>query len=178
MNNMSMKITRNICGTDVEIELTMSELSEAFDEVRRYNTYEMLNERLMQEEGIKDEIPDELFEQMVKEVMEEQEGFDEHMGSNIFPAMNAVIEKHKDELKKEEPWGLFEIECTQVRKRTWTVRAKNAEDADHIFEEWRNHHTYEYDSEMADADIDEDNIDSAYACEGNPEYADIIVEGE
>lgn len=176
MNNMSMKITRNICGTDVEIELTMSELCEAFDEVRRYNTYEMLNERLMQEEGIKDEIPDELFEQMVKEVMEEQEGFDEHMGSNIFPAMNAVIEKHKDELKKEEPWGLFEIECTQTRKVAWTIRAKSDDDAERIFEEWREHHIREYDDAFADADVDDEEIDSAYACEGNPEYADIIEE--
>ena len=87
------------------------------------------------------------------------------------------LAEDKDELKKEEPWGLFAIECTQTKKVTWTIRAKSDDDAERIFEEWRNHHIREYDDAFADADVDDEDIDSAYACEGNPEYADIIVEG-
>lgn len=174
---MNMQIKRNILGTDVVIDLTDGEILDAHYEAERYNTQEMLNERLMQEENIIDEIPPELFRQMVKEVMDEKQAMDNNMGDNMFPAMNAVIEKHKDELKKEEPWGLFEIECTQTRKVAWTIRAKSDDDAERIFEEWREHHIREYDDAFADADVDEEEIDSAYACEGNPEYADIIVEG-
>lgn len=174
---MIMQIKRNILGTDVVIDLTEGEILDAHYEAERYNTREMLNERLMQEENIIDEIPAELFGKMVDEVMQEKDAMDENIVNNIFPAMNAVIEKHKDELKKEEPCGLFEIECVQTRKRTWTVRAKNADDADRIFEEWREHHMKEYDYEMADAELDDDDIGSAYACEGDPEYADITVEG-
>jgi hypothetical protein len=172
-----MQIKRNILGTDVVIDLTEGEILDAHYEVERYNTQEMLNERLMQEENIIDEIPPELLRQMVKEVMIEKDTMDSNMGSNIFPAMNAVIEKHKDELKKEEPWGLFEIECTQTRKVTWTIRAKSDDDAERIFEEWREHHIREYDMAFEDAEVSDEEIDSAYACEGNPEYADIIVEG-
>lgn len=174
---MIMQIKRNILGTDVVIDLTDGEILDAHYEAERYNTQEMLNERLMQEENIIDEIPPELFRQMVKEVMDEKQAMDNNMGDNMFPAMNAVIEKHKDELRKEEPWGLFEIECTQTRKVTWTIRAKSDDDAERIFEEWREHHLREYDDAFADADVYDEEIDSAYACEGNPEYADIIVEG-
>lgn len=172
---MIMQIKRNILGTDVVIDLTDGEILDAHYEAERYNTREMLNVRLMQEENIIDEIPAELFGKMVDEVMQEKDAMDENMGSNIFPAMNAVIEKHKDELKKEEPWGLFEIECTQTRRRTFSVRAKSADDADRVFSEWRDRHISDYDNEMSDADA-EDEIDSAYACEGNPEYAEIIEE--
>ena len=174
---MIMQIKRNILGTDVVIDLTDGEILDAHYEAERYNTQEMLSERLMQEENIIDEIPPELFRQMVEEVMIEKDTMDSNMGSNIFPAMNAVIEKHKDELKKEEPWGLFEIECTQTRKVAWTIRAKSDDDAERIFKEWREHHIREYDMAFEDAEVSDDEIDSAYACEGNPEYADIIVEG-
>lgn len=173
---MFMQIKRLVFGQEVTIDLTEGEILDAYYEAQRYNVREMLNERLMQETDIIKEIPAELFGKMVTEVMEEVEAMDEHMGSNIFPAMNAVIEKHKEELKPEEPFGLFEIECTQTRKKKWTVRAKNADDADRIFAEWREHHIREYDEEMADAELDDDDIDTAYACEGNPEYADITVE--
>ena len=173
---MMMQIKRNILGTDVTIDLTEGEILDAAYEADRYDTRELLNERLMQEENIIDDIPAELFGKMVDEVMKEKEVMDSNMGSNIFPAMDAVIAKHKDELRKEEPWGLFEIECTQTRKVTWTIRAKSDDDAERIFTEWREHHTREYDDAFIDAEIDDDNIDSAYACEGNPEYADIIVE--
>ena len=173
---MIMQIKRNILGTDVLIDLTDGEILDAHYEAERYNTQEMLNERLMQEENIIDEIPDELFKQMVKETMDELASLNEHMGSNIFPAMDAVIARHKDELRKEEPWGLFEIECTQTKKVKFTVRAKNDDDADIIFAEWREHHIREYDDAFADAEVDDEEIDTAYACEGDPDYADITVE--
>ena len=170
---MMMQIKRNFLGNEVVIDLTEGEILDAHYEAERYNAREMLNERLMQEENIIDEIPAELFGKMVDEVMQEKEAIDSNMGSNIFPAMEAVIEKHRDELKKEEPWELFEIEVTQTRVARWTIRAKSAEHADQIFEPWREKNTREYDDTLADSDIDDDDIGSAYACEGDPNYADI-----
>jgi len=133
---MIMQIKRNILGTDVVIDLTDGEILDAHYEAERYNTREMLNERLMQEENIIDEIPAELFGKMVDEVMQEKDAMDENMGSNIFPAMNAVIEKHKDELKKEEPYKVFSKEVTLTMTHEYTIKAKNKEDADRIFDAW------------------------------------------
>ena len=169
---MMMQIKRNILGTEVVIDLTDGEILDAHYEAERYNAREMLNERLMQEENIIDDIPAELFGKMVDEVMQEKDAMDSNMGSNIFPAMEAVIEKHRDELKKEEPWELFEIECRRITTKRFTVRAKDAEHADKIFSKWRERNIREYDDEMIDADV-EDEIESACACEGDPEYADI-----
>lgn len=170
---MTMQIKRNILGTEVVIDLTEGEILDAHYEAERYNAREMLNERLMQEDGIIDDIPAELFGKMVDEVMQEKEAMDNNMGDNFYPAMSAVIEKHREELKKEEPWELFEIECTQTKTAKWTIRAKSAEHADQIFEAWREKHTREYDDEFADADVDDDDVGSAYSREGDPEYADI-----
>ena len=174
---MFMQIKRMVFGQEVMIDLTDGEILDAKYEADRYNARELLNERLMQEENIKDELPADLFGRMVDAVVREKDAMDNNMGDNLSPAVNAVIEKYAEELKpyKEEPWGLFEIECKQTRTKTWTIRAKNADDADRIFAEWRENHTREYDEEMADAELDDD-IDTAYACEGNPEYADITVE--
>ena len=133
---MIMQIKRNILGTDVVIDLTDGEILDAHYEAERYNTREMLNERLMQEENIIDDIPAELFGKMVDEVMQEKNTMDSNMGSNIFPAMNAVIEKHKDELKKEEPYKVFSKEVTLTMTHEYTIKAKNEEDAERIFEAW------------------------------------------
>lgn len=133
---MIMQIKRNILGTDVVIDLTEGEILDAHYEAERYNTQEMLNERLMQEENIIDEIPPELFRQMVKEVMDEKQAMDDNMGDNMFPAMNAVIEKHKDELKKEDPYKVFSKEVTLTLTHEYTIKAKNKEDAERIFEAW------------------------------------------
>ena len=133
---MIMQIKRNILGTDVVIDLTEGEILDAHYEAERYNTREMLNERLMQEENIIDEIPAELFGKMVDEVMQEKDAMDENMGSNIFPAMNAVIEKHKDELKKEEQYKVFSKEVTLTMTHEYTIKAKNKEDAERIFNAW------------------------------------------
>ena len=133
---MTMQIKRNILGTDVVIDLTDGELLDAHYEAERYNTREMLNERLLQEENIIDEIPPELFRQMVKEVMDEKQAMDNNMGDNMFPAMNAVIEKHKDELKKEEPYKVFSKEVTLMLTHEYTIKAKYKEDAERIFEAW------------------------------------------
>ena len=176
---MNMQIKRNILGTEVTIDLTEGEILDAHYEAERYNARETLNERLMQEEGINKEIPAELFRQLVKEVMDEKSAMDNNMGDNLIPAINAVIEKHQEELNKykEEEWKLFEIECKQIKKKTYTIRAKNDEDAEKIFAEWREHHIVQYDNDMMDMDPDDDEIGSPYECEdGNPDYADITVE--
>lgn len=175
---MVMQIKRNILGTDVVIDLTEGEILDAHYEAERYNAREMLSERLMQEENIIDDIPAELFGKMVDEVMKEKDALDEKMGSNIFPAMSAVIEKHRDELKKEDPWKLFDIVYEQTKRHTFSVKAKNEEDAERIFNQWKDNHTYEFDDDMADEDVYDDEILYTEESTGNPDYADISEEEE
>lgn len=169
-----MKITRNICGTNVEIELTMTEALGAYDEMRKYNVREMLNERLMLETDIEGVIPKELFDKLVKEVMSEQDALDENMGSNVFPAMEAVIRKNADALGKykKEPYKLFEIEYVQTRKQIWSIRARNHEEADLIFHIWRDNHLDRYDADIADGDV-EDTCGYLKEVAGNPDTAEI-----
>lgn len=175
---MIMQIKRNILGTDVVIDLTEGEILDAHYEAERYNAQEMLTERLTQEENIIDDIPAELFSKMVDEVMKEKEAMDSNMGSNIFPAMNAVIEKHRDELKKEEPWKLFAVVYEQTKRHTFSVKAKNEEDAERIFNQWKDDHIYEFDNDMADEDVYDDEILYTEESTGNPDYADIREEEE
>lgn len=175
---MVMQIKRNILGTEVVIDLTDGEILDAHYEAERYNAREMLSERLMQEENIIDDIPAELFGKMVDEVMKEKDALDGNMGSNIFPAMSAVIEKHRDELKKEDPWKLFDIVYEQTKRHTFSVKAKNEEDAERRFNQWKDNHTYEFDDDMADEDVYDDEILYTEESTGNPDYADISEEEE
>ena len=167
-----MKITREILDTDVEIELTISEIMDCFDEMRLYNTKCMVENHL-EDQGYND-VPFELIQKLAKDVVEEKEAFDTNMGSNIFPAMDAVISKNAEELEKykAEPYKLFEIEYVQTRKRTWTIRARKREEADLIFHIWRDNHMDRYDDDIADGDV-EDTCGYLKEVEGNPDTAEI-----
>lgn len=171
----NMKIIRNICGTDVEIELTLSEMVDAHYEVTKYDTEMLFNDRLMQEHIGK--LPTDVFNTLVKEVMDECDTMDENMGSNIFPAMNAVIEKNAGLLAqyKDEPYLLYRMEGEYKKHIEYSVRAKNPEDASRIFFDWIENHTGQFDYDLNDIDGDID-WDEPYVCKGNPEHADIKEE--
>lgn len=167
-----MKITREILGTDVEIELTLSEMLNCREMMDLYDTFDMFGTHLF-ENGYVD-VPSEIIERLSKDVVEEKDAFDANMGSNIFPAMEAVIRKNADELGKykKDPYKLFEIEYIQTRKRTWTIRARNREEADLIFHIWRDNHMDRYDDDIADGDID-DTCGYLKEVPGNPDTAEI-----
>lgn len=117
-----------------------------------------------------EEIPEALLDALV-------DVYQENEDDGKTSAINAVIAKHGEELEPyKEKWKLYEIEVTQTRRRTWSVRAKSDESADRIFEEWRETHIREFDFEMEDSEIVDEDIESAYETEGNPDYADITEE--
>ena len=88
------KIKRNICGTEVEIELTLGEMNDCYDEIRKYNMREILNE-LLACDGYAN-IPNKIMESMVQDAIEEQD----ESGDNVFTAIDKEYERRKGELQK------------------------------------------------------------------------------
>ncbi len=88
------KIKRNICGTEVEIELTLGEMNDCYDEIRKYNMREILNELLVCD-GYAN-VPMEIMESMVQDAIEEQD----ESGNSVFNAIDTVYERRKGELQK------------------------------------------------------------------------------
>ena len=88
------KIKRNVFGTEVEIELTLGEMNDCYDEIRKYNMREILNE-LLACDGYAN-VPKEIMESMVEDAVEEQD----ESGDNVFTSIDTVFERRKDELQK------------------------------------------------------------------------------
>lgn len=88
------KIKRNVCGTEIEIELTLGEMNDCYDEIRKYNMREILNE-LLACDGFAN-VPKEIMESMVEDAVEEQD----ESGDNVFTSIDTVFERRKDELQK------------------------------------------------------------------------------
>ena len=170
-----MKIKRNILGAEIEIELTADEVRSAYDAHQYELDEQEVNDALMTTCEY-DDIPADVLKELTQMY---RMRMNDAGAPNAFSMANKIIEENRillNPYKKKEEWKVYEIEVTQTRKKTWTVRARNDEQAEEIFEEWRESHIREFDYEMSDAEIDDEETGSAYECEGDPEYADIIVE--
>lgn len=88
------KIKRNVCGTEIEIELTLGEMNDCYDEIRKYNMREILNE-LLACDGFAN-VPKEIMESMVEDAVEEQD----ESGDSVFTSIDTVFQKRKGELQK------------------------------------------------------------------------------
>ena len=172
-----MKINREIIingvSNNTEYELTGVELERAYNEyVERHDKDEVVRQLKDMEYEDLENIPEEIIADLASQVREKMEDYRDQ-------AIISVIQRNEELLAPyKEAWKLFEIECTQTRRRTFTVRAKNDDDADRIFEEWRDRNTRDYDYEMSDAEIDDEDIGTAYEVGGNPDYAEIKGEDD
>ena len=167
-----MKIKREILGQTIEIELTAIEVGDAYEEARKSQIRETLNDRLSLDRY--HDIPAEVFEKLVHEANEEWYGIDADTVSNIYPAVCAVIERNEEFLAqyKDKPYKLFEFEGYYHKCIRYTVKAKSEEDAERIFSRWRDYNTHQLDNDIADIDGEID-WNFPEECEGNPDYADI-----
>lgn len=177
-----MKISREIIisGQNIpfEFELTGIELDRAYNEAQfLYDKNEVTT--YLEENGEYKrwaEIPDEKIAELAIAFRRHVEGLDETMGNNHIPALEAMVADHKAELEEyKENYKLFEITATQTRSFTWSIKAKDAKEAERIFADWRERNTCEYDDCLAEY-IDDDEIGDAEEVEGNPDYADIAEE--
>ena len=167
-----MKIKREILGQTIEIELTLTEVADAYEEARKSQIRDMLNDQLSL--NLYHDIPEETFEKLVDECNEEWYEIDADLGYNIYPAVKAVIEKNKGSLSryKDEPYKMYEIEGYYHKSITYTVKAKSEEDAERIFGQWKERNIEQLDMDIADIDGELD-WNFPEECDGNPDYADI-----
>ena len=142
-----MKITREFKFMDEtitkEIELTDEELYEA------YRTYQHKDDILVIKERLKDsgeyenweEIPEDTIAELALKYREHMEGFALTMGDNSIPSFEATVKDYAEVLEQyKEKWMAFSKEVTLTLTHEYTIRAKNKEDAERIFESWSEHH--------------------------------------
>lgn len=148
-----MKITREIIingeAQQVSYELTGIELERCYNEYKNQEEKNAIVNRLDEDEyeGIMD-IPDDLIQRMAEKY---HKFLDEYSANVKSAAMNDVLEKFGTELEPyKEKWKVFSCEVTQIKKHTYTVRAKNSTDAESTLNNWFDHHEYEVDSDFED----------------------------
>ena len=165
-----MKITRNFAGTSLEINLTEDECKKIYDEIQFKKDMAEVDDAIAVTCQYND-IPEDVIKELTQTFQMKKQKED-----GTFALANRVVEENKillEPYKKEEEYYSYEIECTQTKTHTFTVRAKTAEEASLLFEKWRGKHLCEFDSEMADSDVDDEEISEACKGEGDPDEAEI-----
>lgn len=168
-----MKIQReSIIGgqvQSVEFELTGIELERAFNE------YQYTHDKAEVLHQLKDleynDVPDDVVDRIVAKFRGELDG-------DTFDAMViGCIENFEDELEEyKRKWKVFSVELTRTLKHEYTIKARDEDEAQRIFERWCEHHENVIASDMHDEDP-EDDTGFFYEEEGcNPDYADITEE--
>lgn len=181
-----MKISREIIidgvSQRVDYELTGVELERAFNEYQNQSDKHEVIARL-EESGEYErwnEIPDEIISQMAEDFRTEMDTIADTMGDGRIPAMESVFSRHKADLDEyKQKWKVFSREVTLTLTKEYTIRAKTAEEADAIFEEWsENNADLLLDDLTEDAEYNGDwDYGMAYDEEDmNPDDADIKKE--
>ena len=180
-----MKISREIIingqSQRVDYELTGVELERAYLEYQNQSDKAEVTARLKESGEYErwEEIPDEIISQMAEDFRTEMDTIADTMGDGRIPAMESVFRRHKEDLEEyKEKWKVFSREVTLTLTRNYTIRAKTAEQADAIFEQWAEHHEDEFISDM-EAEIPGGDWDYGTIWEDDdtlPDFADITEE--
>lgn len=170
-----MKITRefiiNGIAQNAEYELTGVELERAFNEYQslldKRAVYEKLEE--LEYEDVEN-VPDEILSDLASQYRDKIDTMAEN-------AVNSVIERNAECLAEyKDKWKVFTKTIRIEVEKEYSIKAKNEEDADAIWEKWFERHgeqvINDLEYEMDTQDIDEDDPEEDEY--GDPEYADII----
>ena len=138
-----MKITREIIingeSQNVEYKLTGIELERAYREYK-YDEDERYVLAWLKENGYErwDEIDAETVRDRIARYQQEREALDESMGTNQILAVEAMVNNEFKALLEQykEKWKVFGKEVTLTLTKEYTIKAKNKEDAERIFEAW------------------------------------------
>ena len=164
-------IRREIMGNFVNLELTDEEIRKIFDAELEKRTRNELTSVLEDNkyEAIED-IPESLIADMIRKFNEDDDNEAKWRG---------VIEYFSEELAEfKEKWKVFTKKVTMTVEKEYTIKARNEEEADKLFEAWSEKHS----SEMVD-DLTEDaeyngeyDYDDAEESDeyGDPDYSDIV----
>ena len=166
-----MKISREVMGNSMDIVLTEAEIDRIFnEELARRNKNELIS--MLEDKGYEaiEDIPDSLIDAMIRK-------FDEDDDHEM--VWGNVIEYFDEELAEyREKWKVFTKKVTLTVDKEYTIKARNEEEADALFERWSERHGSEMvDDLMEDAeyngDFDYDDPEE-YDEFGDPDNADIV----
>lgn len=139
-NMKNTTISRKIAeGQYVNFELTDAEMESAFNEYQFQMDILTIKSRIKESGEYEnwEDIPDDIIYDMAKRYREHMTGFAETMGDNSFPSAEATIKEFADKLDEyREKWKVFSKEVTLTLTKEYTIKAKNKEDAERIFEAW------------------------------------------
>ena len=175
-----MKIMREIMGQSITIELTAEEMAKIAEEVRT-NEDKTYIKAWLTENGYEnaDEIPKSLMDEVIEKFQSERKGLDESMGTNQIPAVESAVRYFAEELSEyKEKWKVYSKTVTLTMTKEYTIRARNEDEANNIFDNWSENHS----SSMVD-DLTEDvefngewDYGDAYEEDSDPDHADITEE--
>ena len=181
-NMKNTTITRKIGDQYVNFELTDAEMESAFGEFQFQNDVVNVKARLEESGEYEnfENIPDELIYAMAKKYREHIEGFAETMGDNSIPSFEATVKEFSEKLEEyKEKWKVFSKEVTLTLTHEYTIKAKNKEQADNIFESWAESNAYQMTEDLCEDAQWNGDFDYGYTYEDdstNPDYADISEE--
>lgn len=166
-----MKINREVMGNSMDIVLTEAEIDRIFnDELARRNKNELIS--MLEDKGYEaiEDIPDSLIDAMIRK-------FDEDDDHEM--VWGNVIEYFGEELAEyREKWKVFTKKVTLTVDKEYTIKARNEEEAEELFERWSERHSSEMTEDlMEDAEYNGDfDYDDAEESDeyGDPDNADIV----
>ena len=185
MENTNMKnttITRKIGDQYVNFELSDAEMESAFNEYQFQCDIVTIKARIKEAGEYEnwEEIPDDLIYSMAQKYREHMTGFAETMGDNSIPSYEATVKDFSEQLEEyKEKWMAFSKEVTLTLTHEYTIRAKNKEDAERIFESWSEHNVDQMVEDLTDDARWDGDWDYGYTYEDSytdPDNTDISEE--
>ncbi len=172
-----MKISREIIingmSNNTEYELTGIELERAYNEyVENHDKGEVIHQlEDLEYEGLED-IPEEIIADLASQVRDK-------MDALMDDVVLSVIHKNEDKLKEyKDKWKVFTKTVRVEVEKEYTIKAKNEEDADALWEKWFERNGQQVIDDLSE-EIDTQNFDEDDPEEdehGDPDYADINEE--
>ena len=165
-----MKISREIIingqSQTVEYELTGIELERCFNECQSAHDKAEIRRRLedLKYRNVPDDIVDDLASQFRTTIDDTLDDFVIHTVQNN----NVKLEKYG--------YKVFSVEVTRTIKHTYTIRARDEDDAERIYNEWADHHEDEIAYDMGNEYSEDETGWFEEKPDMNPDYADITEE--
>lgn len=173
-----MKISREIIingeSQNTEYELTGIELERCFNEYQSQKDKDLVVHYLRDAEYEDvDNIPEEIIADLASQ-------FRNNIDSLIDDSMTRIINRNEDSLEEyKEKWKVFSTEVTLTLTHEYTIKARNREEAKHIFESWSENNCDQMEEDLVEDARYNGDWDYGYMYEDDstdPDCADISKE--
>ena len=173
-----MKISREIIingeSQNTEYELTGIELERCFNEYQSQKDKDLVVHYLRDAEYEDvDNIPEEIIADLASQ-------FRNNIDSLIDDSMTRIINRNEDSLEEyKEKWKVFSTEVALTLTHEYTIKARNREEAKHIFESWSENNFDQMEEDLVEDARYNGDWDYGYMYEDDstdPDCADISKE--